>query len=274
MQTRLPSLDAAPAATDRGLSTFFLLTFAITWGLQFPAALAHVGILPGGADQYGALVGVGLFGPIIAATVAAHREGGRAAVRALFGQLRNWNAAPFWYPIALLLPGAVLALGLALSDPLVDRPWFYPPNTAPTLAALVLLPFIEEIGWRGFAQPRLMQKYGALGASAVLGFVWALWHTMMFVLQGFTPAMFALSVPFFIGGSIVFTWIYLRPGGGLPLVILMHAGAHLSNAHQSLPGDIAPFIAQTVGYCLLAAMIVLGDRKAWRLGTGRPNLGP
>ena len=41
---------------------------------------------------------------------------------------------------------------------------------------LVAGPLAEEFGWRGFAQPRLRERFGLIGTSVVLGAAWALWH--------------------------------------------------------------------------------------------------
>jgi hypothetical protein len=62
---------------------FFLLTFAITWGLQVPGVLAQRGLLPGDPRWYLPFAGLGLLGPAVAAVVLAQREGGRAGVKAL-----------------------------------------------------------------------------------------------------------------------------------------------------------------------------------------------
>jgi membrane protease YdiL (CAAX protease family) len=156
-------------------------------------------------------------------------------------------------------------VGMSIAAPNAEHAWFYPPADAPHVAALLLIPFLEEIGWRGFALPRLIAKYGALPASMVLGVIWSLWHTPMFVLQGFTLEMFLLALPFFIAGSIVFSWLYLRAGGSLPVAILAHAGAHLNNSHTALPADMLPFVVHTIAYCVCAALVVALDGTPWKL---------
>lgn len=42
-------------------------------------------------------------------------------------------------------------------------------------------PFPEEIGWRGFALPRMQSKFGPLNATLLLAILWAFWHLPHFL---------------------------------------------------------------------------------------------
>lgn len=59
----------------------------------------------------------------------------------------------------------------------------------PSMLLLVLLislisgPLNEEFGWRGYALDKLLLRFGFLGASTILGFVWGIWHLPWY----FTP---------------------------------------------------------------------------------------
>jgi membrane protease YdiL (CAAX protease family) len=83
----------------------------------------------------------------------------------------------------------------------------------------------EEIGWRGFALPRLQALQSALGASLVLGVIWGLWHAPKFFLAG----QGASALPFFLfflisimAQTILMTWVYNNTGGSLLLAVLFH----------------------------------------------------
>jgi membrane protease YdiL (CAAX protease family) len=143
--------------------------------------------------------------------------------------------------------------------------WVYPPQNGQQIAAMLVVPLAEEPGWRGFALPRLLERHGPLRASLVLGIVWALWHTLMFLLQGVeSSALFALSMLNILLGSFVFSWLYQRTRGALMIAIVAHAGAHLCNPSHALPASSMPLVLYTAGIGVLAAALVFVDRAVWR----------
>ena len=86
----------------------------------------------------------------------------------------------------------------------------------------------EEIGWRGYALPRLQKNHNALTATLILGAVWAFWHLPAFFYRETYMAMgVAAGLPLLfmsiLAASIVFTWIYNGTRGSLLMVILFHA---------------------------------------------------
>jgi membrane protease YdiL (CAAX protease family) len=252
-----------PAPASR-VARFYLLTFLITWGAQLPAALAKLDVIAGPVERYMPLLGLGLFGPMVAAMIVSRGEPG--GIRGLFAQFKQWRAGAGWYVAALLLPGALLTIGLVvyrvLTGTELDR-WFWFPSDPPRIAALVLIPFTEEIGWRGYALPRLQARVGPLRASVVIGVLWGIWHYPMFVVQGVPMVLLPISLAYFVAGSIVFTWLCNRSGSLLPMAVVAHAGAHLDNSAASIPGTSVPFVAQLVAYVVLAGAIVMLDRRAW-----------
>jgi membrane protease YdiL (CAAX protease family) len=262
---RAPTLGDEPK--KRKTALFFLVALGMIWLLQLPALLAKTGLIAGPPERYMLPALLGGFSPLVAAVVAARVESGGAGVRALFARFRIGPIGLPWYFIALAIFAAIYVAGTAVYRLLGGSDagrWLYPPENAQHLAALIMMPLAEEPGWRGFALPRLQPRYGALGASLVLGILWAFWHTTMFVLQGATPLTFVVSVVNIITGSVVFSWIYNRTRGSLFIAVLAHAGVHWNNPVHALPAQLTPFVVYTVAAAVAAGTVVLVDRKAWK----------
>ena len=100
-------------------------------------------------------------------------------------------------------------------------------------------PLGEELGWRGFALPRLQGRHTALTSSVVLGLVWGLWHIPLYFVPGTGQYEITRSgngVAFAIGGaatwtiglSVLFTWLFNQTRGSLLVVIGFHAAVNLA----------------------------------------------
>jgi membrane protease YdiL (CAAX protease family) len=239
---------------------YFVLAFAVTWGFQLPALLAHEGLIDGPPERYMALVGLGGFGPMAAAMIAVRIEG--TGLKALFRPLGTWRVGASWYLAALLLPGGIFVLAAATWNALGHaEPLLYPPDNPAFMVAAIVFPFGEEVGWRGFALPRLTTGIGPLAASAIIGVVWAFWHVPMLRLQGVRPVLCFAFVPLMVGGSILFTWIYEHTRGSLLLAVLTHVGVHLNNPGHAMPSRYTPIVIQTVAYMILAVVLLIVDRR-------------
>jgi membrane protease YdiL (CAAX protease family) len=92
---------------------------------------------------------------------------------------------------------------------------------------LVFFGFGEEVGWRGFALPRLQSQSNALTASLVLTLFWALWHLPLFFYRpGYTSMdMAAISGWIFslLTGSILLTWLYNSSRAGILICAVFHS---------------------------------------------------
>jgi membrane protease YdiL (CAAX protease family) len=250
---------------DRSGSTvsFFVGTFIATWGLQLPAVAAKAGLLPGPVEGYMPFATLGMLAPLAMATWLSRRAGGRTAVQALFAPLLKWRVHPLWYFVAVLLPGVLLTTILSL---LKVVGWsgatLFLPDVRHLIAGIVIA-VGEEVGWRGYALPRLQGKYAAFGASGLIALAWTLWHIPMFIGQGVPLSLLLVMFLFFAGGSMTLTWIYNGTGGSLLLVVLAHFGAHLNNSHAALPRETLPLLVHAViygafGYAVLAPSVLRG----------------
>jgi membrane protease YdiL (CAAX protease family) len=237
---------------------FFLVAFGVTWALQVPGVLARWGILPGDPDAYLPFAMLGIFGPAVAALWESQREGGREAVRALLGRFSLRGVGPLDPFLALLVPGLLLSFGLVLLRVAGrEGPVSYLPD-APHLIAGVVISVAEELGWRGYALPRLEARYGAFGGNGVLGVLWALWHIPMLLAVGIGLQWMPAMLLFFVGGSLYFGFLVRRTGGSLVIAVLAHLGAHLNNSHAAMPGDAVPFLVHTVVYAALGLFTMRG----------------
>jgi len=254
-------------ARGRGTALYFVIAIAICTLALLAPALAALGVLAGSPEKYMAAAPLAVFSPTIAAVIACWREGRGPAVRALFRGLGAYRVHPIWYVIALTLPAVTFVAGRALYGLVPGNeggPFFYPLVDAQHAVAAVLVPVAEEIGWRGYAQPRLQARHGAVRATWIIGLLWGVWHVPMLLATGVTPHEFFLYVfPMFPAGAFMFTWLYNRTGGSLLLAVLLHAGAHLHNPHRVLPADHVPAGIYTAALVVLALVLVLADRRAF-----------
>jgi membrane protease YdiL (CAAX protease family) len=194
---------------------FCLLTFLFTWSL-LPFADTSIPISL-----------VALCGPAVAAFATAALIG-RAALGDLADRLAQWRVAPGWYVLALLLPLPVSAMAAGLEYLAGARgPIALQPILALNLVVFVLVAG-EEIGWRGFALPRLLARFGSWRSSFLLGLVWALWHVPLFFIPGMPqhgspiPA-FALYT---VALSVILTFLVQRTGGSLIIATLFHGAVN------------------------------------------------
>jgi membrane protease YdiL (CAAX protease family) len=185
-------------AAHRPLTSYFVFTFAISWSAAFAIVaprLLHGEPIPkfSGILMFPAM----LLGPVASGVVMTRLLDGPAGIRKLFSSIVRMRVGMRWYSILLFPPAAVLAVLLILKT-------FVSPAFAPNhffLGVVFGIPagFLEEIGWTGFAFPRMQTRLGTLQAGVLLGLLWSAWHLPLFFLS-FATAMTAMRV--LIG------WIY------------------------------------------------------------------
>jgi membrane protease YdiL (CAAX protease family) len=196
---------------------------------------------------------------------------GKAGVGQLLRRLLIWRVGAGWWVVVLLLSTpALAAVGLSIllgGDA---------PDVAVTIpgAVLLFLFFIfpgsaggEEIGWRGFALPRLQRGRSALGASVVLGLAWGVWHLPLYLLGAeLRPlSLFAPWVLLTVASSVILTWMYNGTGGSLLVIVVFHAASNLPlTAFLDPLGDQVsqPFLIYVALMVLAAAVVVAATGAA------------
>ena len=115
----------------------------------------------------------------------------------------------------------------------------------------------EEIGWRGFALPRLQEAHDALVSSIVLGLFWAIWHVPMWIASGIVGFYLLRSVVTITTYAILFTWVYNNTGGSLLLAWLFHTSTTITQYFLQIPLTITDDILRW----LVAVLIVIMARR-------------
>ena len=266
------------------LTSFFLLTYLLTWLGWSPWYLSEdgVGLLPYDGGEYSDLINaVGLIlGPTLSAFVVTGAAEGREGVRRLLRRIVLWRVGARWYafillgiPAVVLLSAAVMPGALASFDAAAVPGALFKFVVAGFVYLFIGGPVFEEIGWRGFALPRLQRLYGPLVGSLILGALWGLWHLPLFLIPSWdTPHGSPLDVVLFVvlavATAIVFTWVFNNTKGSVLLAILLHGSANISIATAynlfPIPAVTEGFANFVVGFAALALVILVLTRG--RLG--------
>lgn len=230
--------------------TFVILTYAISWAIWVPLGVAQIDT---------PLYKIGAFAPTLVALILTGLAGGRTGIQQLLQRLLIWRVHIGWYLFSLLSTavGVLSAIGLHV--------WLggaVPEFNDPAQLYLVIPVFLyvlftsvigEEIGWRGYALPRLQARYSALEASLILGLVWGVWHLPLFWMAGNFHQQIPISL-FLLqttGFSILYTWMANHTRGSLLL-------AHLFHAASNTTIGVLPVLPMDTGGSLRPLWLVVG----------------
>jgi uncharacterized protein len=269
------------------LLAFFVIAYAWTAGLIGSVVLAlSAGLITQDSPLVTLAANLAPFGPTLAAVLMAAMRG-RGGLAELLGSLDPRRVRLGWYVLALFGPplaiisAATLVYGTTPITALVAQ-WplvftRYLPYTM--TVALLGTGLAEELGWRGFAQPRMQHRYGPLAGSLVLGLLVGFWHTPNLVAGPGGPMQLALQILYTTIIALTFTFAYNRNRGSALIVALLHAALNTSGrllASLVPIADVAQFqltffwlaigVAAVVG-----ALLVLLSRG--RLGCTSPRDG-
>jgi membrane protease YdiL (CAAX protease family) len=221
------------------LVAYFAIAIGGTWAFFLPFVLSRgvngLGLLPFTLPDialFAAFILATLAGPALASLVVTAVTSGKAGVGRLLRRCVRWQVNIGWYLIAIFgfllvyLLGYSVFLGLNLPLALLAQ-WtllftvFFPQ----AVFSIVTASFAEELGWRGFALPRLQHRYGPVLGTVILGTLHGLWHLPAF----FTGLLGPFSLPNYAGflvtaiaAAFVFTWIFNHTRGSVLLATLTH----------------------------------------------------
>ena len=252
---------------------YFILTLAISWSVELPLVASAQGWIT--APTPFAIHYLASLGPLLAALIMTWATGGADGLKELWGRITKWRVGSIGATFAFLSPVALFVLAALVIWLLSGGEWpnlqqlteiNYLPNLG--IGALILwlatFGFGEEIGWRGYALPRLQRDHSALSATLILGAMWVVWHVpAFFYLDTYVNLglaafpMFALGV---LAGAIVLTWLYNTTEGSVLMVAIWHGVFDFISASKASDGYIAALM--TAAIMVWAVVIVIVYKPA------------
>ena len=252
------------AMKTHALTLYFVLAYTLSWVVWAPAVFASFGYTPPLPARYLHLIGG--MGPMLAAILVSAWLGG---VPALVTLGKRCLRGGVWLVIAVAIPAAAFLLALAVVAMLsgqapnwsnLGRNPELPELSASlsVLATVLCYGFGEEVGWRGFALPRLQAKHSALHSSWLLSLAWAGWHLPLFCfaaglsrlgLGGAAGWLMSLAL-----GSVLLTWLFNSSGGAISAAALLHAAL---DVFTSAPVIDHPLLPNVIGATLSVGALLL-----------------
>jgi len=249
---------------------FFAVTIIASWLCWVPLLLRNAGVNLN--FPYSLLNKVGDFMPSVVAILITAFMLGRAEMLKLLKSMINIRIGIRWYMyIFFIMPGVLsaaylfsyIAVGLKFES--ILAPMIFP-RLWPVFLLLVYFitiqgPLGEELGWRGYALPRLFKIMNPLKSSIILGLVWSVWHFPKFYIEGTTQYSIMLSYGIIIAllgytlytvlVTFMMTMLFIKTGRSVFAAILFHAVANFSH------GLITILTKPVGGIFILSVMLIV-----------------
>ncbi|MFZ4602085.1 MAG: CPBP family intramembrane glutamic endopeptidase [Caulobacterales bacterium] len=211
------------------LLSYFAMAFAISWvGIACAAAMTEFNLASPQPVATGLFFVAMLLGPCLSGLMLTALMDGRPGLRQLGSRLLRWRVGIGWYAIVLLI-APLLLLSVLWSFSALASPTYTPQFHWTLLAIGLIAGAFEEIGWTGFATPRLLARGDAWSAGLRLGLIWAMWHTLVVFLftfgamgQGWIISFIIVYIATLTPYRILMTWVYANTKSVF-LAALMHA---------------------------------------------------
>ncbi len=208
------------------LIAFFAIAIGLKWGVTLPGILL-------GSIFYG-------WTPSIAGVVVAWAAGGTTGLRQLLNQALTWRARLRWYFFVIVGFPALVFCIYVLSAFVTDAtftPAFLGVETIVSTFVVILVSVAlgeELFGWRGFAMPRMLDRWGDLTANVLLSVGWWLWHQNPSEWLNVSLSLLVIQGLYFfaiLGVAIVMTWVYRNTESALLAGVGIHAAVYFSQLY-------------------------------------------
>jgi len=252
------------------LASFFVLSY-----LFFLIAIMIIGAvvsLTSVSDIFmGLLIALAAWTPNLAAIVVTGITEGRSEIKDLFAGWLKWRVNPWWY--AFGLAPFLMAFVSAWLYANFGNPTFPNIATRLTTSGLLLMIFFhtiqgatgEELGWRGFALPRLQNRFSPLSSAIILGLIVSGWHGLLHLVSptGIPEWQFWLLM---VSYSIIVTWAYNKSRGSILITTLFHFAFNFSLELISTGLGLVPleslFSIRAAIYTAMAVILIIITGKS------------
>lgn len=225
---------------------FYLATIAFTWVLWIPLVfytnsvgdVTQMDLPLGTAVTLLLILQFGAYGPSIMAIILSLKRFGGGGAIALLRTLLIGRVGIRWYGFVLLVPAVLQSIAIGVYLSLGQEIGSFDPSRWPLmltgfLTLLLFGPLAEELGWRGYALPRLLKTRTPGQASLIMGVVATLWHVPLFY-STFPPfsgvavfePLFLAYVGYSVSRCVLYTWIYTNTQGSVLMCVLFHAAGN------------------------------------------------
>ncbi len=242
--------------------SFLIINYLISWSFLYPSyqlILKNDGITPL------AFIGIiGAYGPTISAIIVQYildKKKLKALLKRFIKVKSNLKLILFVIIIPVLFYALAYLFSILLFEGDLSFNWILGITNMPLwfLAALPFGPLGEELGWRGFMLPKLLEKHSVLKSTVLVGLAWGVWHFASFTFPGAAiPSFFKVSAGtillYFmntIALSFVFTYVYIKTNGSVFYAILLHA---FFNAAANIVLD---FFGETDNFPILVSAYII-----------------
>lgn len=244
---------------------FLILGFAISWAVWIPVGFT-------GRDYQSspyllAAVLVGAFGPGLAAIILTFSSKDLDVISDFRERVFDFRVIrPGWILIILFLwptlHGIAIGITSLFGEAIPESPFLQEllqqPNTIPMVLFLYLIQAgIEEIGWRGYLQDKLVIAFGPTRSSLITGVIHAIWHLPLFWVVGTNQIKmgfgfdFIIFIAYVVSSAIITAWCYLSNRRSILAATLLHTIGNLSF-------DIFAYAPGTLKHLLFVSLMVLG----------------
>ncbi|HXP65113.1 MAG TPA: type II CAAX endopeptidase family protein [Steroidobacteraceae bacterium] len=195
---------------------------------------------------------------------------------AAIGYALIWSFGFGFFPDPAAIAAIAQKLDWTITAPAAFLPLYFLLVGTTQMISSVAHALGEEIGWRGFLTPLMVQRLGFTGGSVLVGLIWAAWHMPLLLFADYNSGTpWWVSMPCFtaltVGSSVIMTWFRLASNSVWPAAIL-HASHNLFIQGFFTPltgarGDVTAYVIDEFGVAvpLIIVLFAIGfwlNRKA------------